>query len=310
MAPPFADSVRAMKHIGMVVVSALALPLGACSSSKGTSVDAHSADAGIDRGPTNTPLMADPNGLYWDATKKTLYIADQEGNQILTWTDAGGFGPTIALTAAPSGDTELGGLWETADGTLLTPRFGFGTIGGLIEVEDGSASTVPNLDVTRRRLGVSVAPDGTVFDTYFVKTTTTVGALATVDLTAGTEADFITGLTKPVGIAVIPPNVYVSDQGTNEILMAPLGGSASAGTMFSDPIGPDLMAPGPNGSIFSGSTVGNVYQIDSSGTSTTFQTGFNETRGMAYDAVNERLFVAEHVASGTVHALHIFPVTP
>ena len=69
-------------------------------------------DAGhaVDRGPTNTPLDADPNGLYWDATSNTLYIADQEGNQILTWTDAGGFGAAIALTSAPAGQTELGGL--------------------------------------------------------------------------------------------------------------------------------------------------------------------------------------------------------
>ncbi len=279
--------------------------LAACSD-KTTSAD---SGGGVDRGPTDLALAADPNGLYWDATSNTLYVADQAGNQVITWTDAGQFGAATPLPAAPSGQTELGGIAETSDGTLLTPRFGFATVGGMITDKDGTVGNVPGLDVTRRRLGVAVAADGTIVDTYFVKTTTTIGAVATLTLT-GSETDLITTLVKPVGVAVIGTTVYVSDQSANQILAHDLSGAASTGTVFAIPEGPDLMTAGPSGSLFTGSLTGVVYQIDSAGNVTNFQSGLNETRGVAYDAVNQRLFVAEHVATGTTHSLHIYPVNP
>ena len=277
--------------------------VAACGGGGGASADGPS----IDRGPDNIPIDGDPNGAYWDPVGKTLYLADQQGNQILTWTDAVGFGTAIPLTGAPAGDTELGGLAATADGTLLTPRFGFGTAGGMIAITNGAATNLPNLDVTRRRLGVAVAGDGTIVDTYFIKTTTRVGAVETLTLD-GTETDLIPNLGEPVGVAVIGTTVYASDQATNTIVSTPLG--TVGGTTFAQIDGPDLMTPGPDGTLFSGSTMGNVYQISATGDVTTFQSGFMATRGVAYDAVNKRLFVAEHVTTGTVHALHIFPVGP
>ncbi len=301
-----------MKRLVAYSLATVLALLTGCGSSSETAVDAAlpgpDAPPAIDRGPTTIPIDGDPNGIAWDATAKVLYIADQAGNQVLSYTDGGGFGAVVPLPAAPAGQTENGGLAELSDGRLLTPRFGFGTSGGMIIVNtDGTTSMVPNLDMTRRRLGVAVAANGTILDTYFVKTTTTVGAAAILDITAGTETDLIPSLVKPVGLAVIGTTVYVSDQGAGMIFASPLDGS-TAPTVFATLTGPDLMCVGPSGSLFSGSTGDSVYQISSGGDVTAFQGGFNATRGVAYDAVNSRLFVAEHVASGTVHALHILPV--
>ena len=76
--------------------------VAACGGGGGTSADGPS----IDRGPDNIPIDGDPNGAYWDPVGKTLYLADQQGNQILTWTDAAGFGTAIPLTDAPADDTK------------------------------------------------------------------------------------------------------------------------------------------------------------------------------------------------------------
>ncbi len=65
----------------------------ACSSTPSTPTDAGATDAATDVViPTSTSLAidGDPNGLYWDATSSTLYVADDGNNRILTYTDAGG----------------------------------------------------------------------------------------------------------------------------------------------------------------------------------------------------------------------------
>jgi hypothetical protein len=291
-----------MKRFVMIAAALLA----ACGSSS-SGVDAPS----IDRGPTNTPLEADPNGLYWDAGAKMLYVADQDGNQLLTWTDAAGFGTPIPLTSAAAGDIELGGLAQLSDGTLLAPRFGFGTTGTIIKIKDGVANDLTGLDPMRRRLGITVGSDDSIFVTYFVKTTTSTGAIAKVTLDGNggaSEADWITPLVHPVGVTIVGADLFAGDQTPGLVYEQPVA-AAGSGTVFTDADGPDLMSPGPGSSFFSGSTAGDVYQFMPDGTVVNFQTGFTETRGMAYDAANQRLFVAEHTGSD-VNALHIFPVTP
>ena len=71
------------------------------------------------------------------------------------------------------------------------------------------------------------------------------------------------------------------------------------------------MTAGPNGSLFTGGTTGEVLQIAADGTVTTFASGFQEVRGTAYDAVNKRLFIADHdpdESDGITHKLRILPV--
>jgi len=270
-------------------------------------------DAGaVQRGPLSiaTP-STDPNGVFWDASTSTLYIADNENDRVMTWTDAGGLKALVSLPG-PTGN-EVGGIVMLTNGTLVVPEFGFGTSGLVALVApNGTASSVPGLDMTKRRLGIAVAPNGTLYDTYFNKVNgTATGFVATLDVTAGTETDVITGLQKPVGVVVVGTTLYLSDQTAGEVYAAPLATPQSYKALATN-LSPDLLSAGPPGTIFSGSPTGVVYQIDTTtGTFNTLLTagGTLEPRGTAYDAANKRLFVAEHDSADVAHYIEIVPVS-
>jgi len=274
--------------------------------------DASAVDAApVQRGPMAIPIPnADPNGIFWDSTTSTLYVADNENDAVLTWTDTGGFKPYVTLPG-PTGN-EVGGIVRLSDGTLVVPEFGFGTAGLVAIVHpDGSTATVPGLDPTKRRLGIAVAADGTIYESYFDKVNgAQTGFIATLDITAGTETDVITGLEKPVGVAVVGTTLFVSDQNEDEILSASTG-SPQTYKALSTNLTPDLLSVGAAGAIFSGSPTGVVYQINTAtGTFNTLFTasGTLEPRGTAYDAVNKRLFVAEHDSADIANYIEIVPV--
>ena len=268
-------------------------------------------DAGmIDRGPTSIALEADPNGLWWDDATGTLYIADDGNNRVLEWTEATGVKLVANLPAAPQDGPGLGQIVKTADGKLVVTRFGFGTAGDVVYVDaDGTTTgTVPGLDVTKRRIGLTVASDGTLYDGYFVKTATSqIGAVAKLDL-AGAETDVITSLSKPVGVFADGANLIMSDQAKNSVLEAPIATPANLEALVAAIDGPDLLCAGPGGTYFTGGTTGEVRQITAAGAYSTFAGGFLQIRGVAYDAKNKRLFAAEHDPDGTMNALRILPV--
>ncbi|MDI3287040.1 hypothetical protein [Polyangium sp. 15x6] len=84
------------------------------------------------------------------------------------------------------------------DGTLVVPRFGGGTAGDVVYARpDGTNGVVPNLDPLRRRIGLTVSEEGTLYDTFFVAMNgIKLGSVAELDL-AGAEAEIITGLKNP-----------------------------------------------------------------------------------------------------------------
>src|SRR5580700_8567157 len=85
------------------------------STSTGSAMD---SGLQVDRGPKNLPIDGDPEGLWWDSGKGTLFIADNDNNRVLQWTDAGGFGKPIPLPPAPACGPGLGQVIETSDDTL------------------------------------------------------------------------------------------------------------------------------------------------------------------------------------------------
>lgn len=264
--------------------------------------DGGTGDAGsVARGPLALSIDGDPEGLWWDPSGSTLYVADQENNRVLTWTDDGGFALLANLAGPP--DNDLGGLVRLADGTIVVVEFGFGTAGQVDYVlPDGGVGIVPNLDPTKRRLGITVAPDGTLYDSFFYKLSGgQTGFVAQLDIEAGTETDVVTtSLEKPVGVLAVGTELYVSDQSEDEVFDAPLANPATLAALCTA-ISPDLLSAGPAGTIFSGSPSGVEYQIDTStGVFNALFTasGSLEPRGSAYDASHQRLFVGEHDGSG------------
>lgn len=285
-------------------ILALAFLTAACGASDtpaGTTADEVPTTASI-------PLDGDPNGLFWDDASGTLYVADDGNNRILTYRDGEGTRKLADLPAAPADGPGLGQLVKLGDGSVLVTRFGFGSTGDVVHVEtDGSSSVVPGLDREKRRIGLTVAPDGTVYDGYFVrKGAEQVGSIARLTLD-GTETDVVTGLGKVVGVLAAGDSLFVSDQAKSKLFKSPLSDVASLAAVADLP-NADLLCEGPSGTIFSGGSDGNVRAIDASGAVSVVATGFVAVRGVAYDAGHRRLFIANHAGEPGQNTLEIRPV--
>ncbi|MFT3774827.1 MAG: hypothetical protein QM820_56485 [Minicystis sp.] len=261
-----------------------------------------------DRGPTTIALDGDPDGLFWDEATRTLFIADNDNNRILQYRDGEGISLYAELGMAPASGPGLGQLVKLADGTIVVPRFGFGMDGDVAVIKpDKSTSTVPGLDPIRRRIGLTITKDGVLYDSYFAQTPSgKVGAVAKLDL-AGTEEEVLTGVDKPVGVLADGDFLVVSAQYGNQIVRAPIAHPDQL-TVIAQIDAPDLLCPGPNGSYFTGGKGGSVRQVFGDGKFSDFAGGFQEIRGVAYDAKNGRLFAADHDPGGMTHKLQIVPV--
>jgi sugar lactone lactonase YvrE len=286
----------------------LLLVVSGCSNTAAApSVDA-AADAVAPLTTATLSLDGDPNGLYWDSAAATLFIADDGNNRVLTYRDGSGISKYADLPAAPANGPGLGQLIRLSDGSLLVARFGFGTTGDIVQIKpDKTTVILPGLDATKRRIGLAVAPDGTIYDTYFVKTGSGyVGAVASVTL-AGAETDVVTGLTKVVGVLATSDTLFMDDQTAGKLLKAPLSSPKTVAAVGDLPSA-DLLCAGANGTIFSGGSDGNVRAVDGNGAVSVFATGFAAARGVAFDAANHRLFIANHVGTPGANTIEIRPV--
>lgn len=295
----------------MILLLALACQTDHADKSGDSSGD--SAEVEVDRGPTAIDVDGDPNGLWWDADEGALYLADDNGNRILRWTDADGFSLAAELPEASADGPGLGQLVRTSDGTLVVPRFGYGTSGDVVYVNAaGSSGVVPGLDVERRRIGLTVADDGTLYDGWFVSSDGgRVGGVSVLDL-AGGETDVLDSLGKPVGLLASGDTLWVTDQDLNQVLTAPLA-SPDALALLTEVDSPDLLCAGPDGGVYTGGKDGSVRLVSAAGEVTTPASGYQEVRGVAYDAENGRLFLVDHdgdESDGLTHQLQIVPVDP
>lgn len=289
----------------LIWAALMGVACGASSKEPKINPDAGS-EVPLNRGPWVLLVDGDPNGLWWQ--DGVLYLADDNGNRILRWTDAQGFGLVADLPAAAPSGAGLGQLIRMADGTWIVTRFGGGSAGDIVFIPPGgTAQIVPGLSPERRRIGLTVTQDGRLFDGWFVRLSSgeRVGAVGELNL-AGTETEVITGLKKPVGVLAVGSDLYVSDQDLGQILRAPLT-NPSGYSVYAMVPGPDLLAAGPSGVLFAGSTEGAVYRLDN-GTPSVLVSGYQAVRGLAYDPIQRRLFIVDHDPDGDEHRLHCIPV--
>ena len=272
-----------------------------------------------------------PETVLWDDAHSLLYVVDNTGNRIWKWTDASGLGsaPYATLPAPLDAGTlppnvTLGQAALLANGTLVVNRFGQsgGGAGDISYVSaDGAAALVPNLDATRRRIGLAAAPDNTLYGSYFASADGgTVGFVTTVDIHAG-ESVVADGFGKIVGLAITGGRLYVSDQSAGKIYDAPLSPLPAHATewhtLVSGMVKPDQICVGPDGSLFTGQFQGApgssapiaVRQISSTGTVTAFKQDpdVSKPSGVSYDPTHRRLFVADSGNSSKI-GIHVFTV--
>ncbi|RAL25155.1 hypothetical protein DL240_02795 [Lujinxingia litoralis] len=264
------------------------------------------------RGPAVLDVEGDPNGLWWDDEEQALYIADDNGNRILRWSDAEGYSVVAELPEASARGPGLGQLVRLENGSFVVTRFGHGTTGDVVFIRSsGEAEVLPGLDPQRRRIGLTVSDEGRLYSSWFVRLSSgeRVGAVGALKLT-GVESEVITGLSKPAGVLAVDDKLYVSDQGLDQILVATQANPQDY-RVLAEVEGPDLIARGPQGSLLSGSVWGNLLRIDADGSTSVVESGFQQVRGVAYDPTHRRVFVADHdpdESDGVTHYLRIVPL--
>ncbi|WP_156909363.1 hypothetical protein [Ottowia thiooxydans] len=283
------------------------------------SLTACGGDDDVDRGPTTISINAKLNGLYWDSTESKLYLTDDGTNTLKVWDGDKTFSTFATLPTAPTSGATLGQLTRGTDGTLYTTRFGFGTDGTVVAVpKSGAPFNVSGLDALRRRIGITTAPDGALVDGWFIRGGTGSVSQLAVSAGQGTEKELVTGLGKPVGLAVVGDRLIVSDQNTARIGVYSLSAArakavtAESGqtlATFTTLDGLDLMAAGPDGTVYVGGSGGKLYQIGANGAMKVLATGWPGIRGIAVDSKNSRLFAAVVGAqTGDPSSIRIVPL--
>lgn len=239
-------------------------------------------------------LPGGANALWWDAASSTLYLTDSNASALMTWSDAGGLHVETELPAEPAG-VSLGGIVRRGDGTALIASFGFGTQGGLIAVAHGEVTALTGLEPTRRRVGLAQDAAGTIYSAYFVggRGKPPAGGVAVVSIAgaAATETEIASGFHKAVGVAATPTAVFVSDQTDHAIFRIAVPGYAVSRLASAPAV--DLLALLPDGDLLTGGGPA-ISRITPRGEVTTLRGGFEQVRGLAYDAAGQRLFIVDH----------------
>ncbi len=292
-------------------------------------------DGGADTGTKGPPVRGpvsmafdpagngDPLSMVWDDATSILYIADNRNNQIWSWTDAAGFAKLAKVPADPvaddAGRTNLGQIVKLPDGTLVVPRFGFGTVSALLYVKPatGESGTVPGLSGTRKRTALAVDPSGKLWGGYFFTPGDGLGMVNQYTLTG--ETDYARGFEKPVGTLVQDGRLLVSDQQRGTIYSLPLdGGFVDGGPyeVFAAVPSCDALTAGPSGSVITGqfrplSDGGGLHLRqafpDGGVRGVHDEVELAKPQGVAYDKTNKRLFVAD--SNGTVvRTIKILPI--
>ncbi|CAB3755631.1 hypothetical protein [Paraburkholderia solisilvae] len=268
------------------------------------------ADTGASA-PRRIAVDARPNGIAVRPGAGTLFIADDATDSVLSAPDGRGFTRFAALPPVAGQDrNSLSELVFADPRLLLVARFGFGTAGALIALvpQDGGPpriTTFSGPDPARRRLGLAVLAPGQVLSTWFVKSGNApqYGGLSLLTYDAATaratEQDWLTGLQKPVGVAVAGGNVYVSDEAGNRILKARIDAlraapqPASAATVVARIDGPDLLAASHDGTLYTKCGKTGFCKIAADGTVTQIADDFHDARGVALDETRGVLYVID-----------------
>ena len=262
--------------------------------------------------PQKTAVDASPNGIAVRPSDGAVFITDDRTNGVLAST-GGAFTPYASIPLEAGQGKSLSQLTFALSGALLVERFGFGTASAIFEITgNGIASALVGPNPARRRLGLVELAPGQLLSTWFVKNGSNPpqGGLSLVTYDAGThtatERDLLTGLGKPVGVAVSGGSVFVSDQANNNIVKARLSDLlSSAGTVTPTVVAqinsPDLMAVDAEGRLYTKCNKNGLCKIAPDGTISVLANDFQDARGVAINATHHVLYAVDRAspASGT-----------
>ncbi|MGQ7934925.1 hypothetical protein [Paraburkholderia sp. D1E] len=272
--------------------------------------------------PQRIAVSASPNGIAVRAADGAVFITDDQTNGVLSSPDGHTFSHYTTVPVVAGQANSLSQLSFADAGTLMIERFGFGTASAVFGITGVDAITpLSGPDPARRRLGLISIGSNRLLSTWFVKSGSTPPqgglSLITYDPNAHTavERDLLSGLGKPVGVAVSGDTVYVSDQANNTIvkssLSALLGGSQAVApsATLAQINSPDLMAVDASGTLYTKCNTTGLCRIAPDGTISVLANDFQDARGVAVDARRHQLYAIDRAGStsGTSY-VRIFPL--
>ena len=280
------------------------------------------SSAQIASAPQRVTLDARANGMAIRPADGTIFITDDKTNSVLSSADGKTFKPFAAIPVVANQGNALSQVSIADSGSLLVGRFGFGTAGAVFDIgATGSISALSGTDPMRRRLGLASLDTGKILSTWFVKNgnSPATGGLSLITYDASThtasEHNLLTGLAKPVGVAVQGDAVFISDQTDNMILKTSLSGlinHAQAGGLSTTVIkinGPDLLAIDSNGTLYTKCNATAVCRISPDESVAVIANDFEDARGVAIDPAHHRLYVIDRPKSAdSASTLRVIPL--
>ncbi|WP_176057230.1 hypothetical protein [Paraburkholderia sp. BCC1876] len=272
--------------------------------------------------PQRFAVSAAPNGIAVRAADGTVFITDDQTSSVLSSPDAHAFAHYASVPTVTGQANSLSQLSFADAGALMIERFGFGTASAVFSITGtDTIAALTGPDPTRRRLGLISIGSNRLLSTWFIKSGSNPpqGALSliTYDPNAHTavERDLLTGLGKPVGIAVSGDNVYVSDQANNDIVKASLSAllassqAVAASGAFVQINSPDLMSVDARGTLYTKCNTTGLCRIAPDGTMSVLANDFQDARGLAVDAPRGLLYAIDRAtASGGTSYVRTFPL--
>lgn len=272
--------------------------------------------------PQRVAVSASANGIAVRALDGAVFITDDQTSSVLVSADGHTFAHYASVPTVAGQPASLSELSFTDDGALMIARFGFGTASAVFGIVGADQVVAfPGPDPSRRRLGLIAIGSNRLLSTGFTKTGSNPpqGALSLITYDpashAATERNLLTGLGKPVGVAVSGDTVYVSDQANNNIIQASLSMLLGAPqpvtlrTVFVQIDGPDLLAIAPDGSLYTKCHATDLCRIAPDSTISVIASDLQNARGVAVDALRGKLYVIDRAShNGSTSYLRILPL--
>jgi DNA-binding beta-propeller fold protein YncE len=281
----------------------LGVGLGACASGGGSVTT-----------PLAVAVSGAPNGVAIREADGAVFVTDDRSNGILSAPDiadaSAAFAPFARIPAAPGERASLSQLAFGPNGHVLVERFGFGKSSAVFDVgTSGQVTLASDTNPERRRLGLVVLDGGTFLSSWFSKEGDAPAAGGVSMITRGEtpgsvkERDIVTGLGKPVGLAVLDDTLFISDQAANRIVKVDLleartaSAPIEAGDVFAEVDAPDLLAAAPDGTLYTKCGAHALCKFSKRGRATVIAGDFDQPRGVAVDAARKRLVAVDRASA-------------
>ncbi|MDR5761266.1 hypothetical protein [Caballeronia sp. LZ035] len=272
------------------------------------------------------PLTGTPNGVAVRDSDGAVFVTDDDSNGILMTQHLGeadaAFSPYARLPAVNGGRAGLSQIAFAPNGHLLVERFGFGSSSAVFDVApSGQVTLASDTNAARRRLGLLVLDGGTFLSSWFSKEGDAPATGGVSIITRGAaprqviEQDIVTGLKKPVGLAMAGDTLYISDQAANRIYRVDLPAARTADAplvasdVFATVDAPDLLAATPDGTLYTKCGAHAVCSFSKRGRPTVLANDLDAPRGVAVDVARKRLVAVDRSTSTSQpSALRVLPL--